>query len=177
VSFSILYAAFQIERVCPKYTVERNKTYRLRLVNSGSFPAIRFSVDNHPLTLIEADGTLLAPTQVSGVTLAVAQRYSVLLYANQTSENGTFWMRATIQSDMFLYDQLGQNVDIRGVLRYGHLPLVAMWATNTSSSGTQMARKRDSLVTLLLPILARVYLVWPMWMGRPRLHRWSPPLR
>ena len=31
-------------------------------------------------------------------------------------------MRATIQSDMFLYDQLGQNVDIRGVIRYGPPP-------------------------------------------------------
>ena len=176
-SHSILYDAFQVEKAYPKYTVKRNKTYRLRLVNSGSFPAIRFSVDSHPLTLIEADGTLLAPTRVSGVILAAAQRYSVLLYANQTSVNGTFWMRATIQSDMFLYDQLGQNVDIRGVIRYGHPPLVVMWVTNMSASGSQMARKRDYLVTLLLPIPARVYLVWPMWMGRPRLHRWSLPLR
>ncbi|KAF8489093.1 multicopper oxidase 2A [Russula emetica] len=102
------------------YTIERNKTYRIRLINSGSFPAIRFSVDNHPLTLIEADGTLLAPTQVSGVIVAVAQRYSVLLYANQTSvQNGTFWIRATLQTDMFLYQLQGQNVDIRGVIRYG----------------------------------------------------------
>ncbi|KAI0269650.1 hypothetical protein BGY98DRAFT_937730 [Russula aff. rugulosa BPL654] len=101
------------------YTVERNKTYRIRLINSGSFPTIRFSVDNHPLTLIEADGTLLAPTQVSGIVVAVAQRYSVLLTANQTSvENGTFWIRATLQTDMFLYQLEGQNVDIRGVIRY-----------------------------------------------------------
>jgi len=99
--------------------MERNKTYRIRLINSGSFPAIRFSVDNHPLTLIEADGTLLAPTQVSGVVVAVAQRYSVLLHANQTSvQNGTFWIRATLQTDMFLYQLQGQNVDIRGVIRY-----------------------------------------------------------
>jgi hypothetical protein len=104
----------------PKYTIERNKTYRLRIVNTGSFASIRFSVDNHSLTLIEADGTLLAPTEVAGVTVAVAQRYSVLLYANQTSStNGTYWMRATLQSDMFTYDQPGQNLDIRGVIRYG----------------------------------------------------------
>lgn len=111
-------------RVCtPKYTIERNKTYRLRLVNTGSFASIRFSVDNHSLTLIEADGTLLAPTEVAGVTIAVAQRYSVLLYANQTSSpNGTYWMRATVQSDMFTYDQPGQNLDIRGVIRYGVFP-------------------------------------------------------
>ncbi|KAN0135814.1 multicopper oxidase 2A [Lactarius tabidus] len=101
------------------YTIERNKTYRLRIINTGSFASIRFSVDNHTLTLIEADGTLLAPTEVAGVTVAVAQRYSVLLHANQTgSTNGTYWMRATVQSDMFTYDQPGQNLDIRGVIRY-----------------------------------------------------------
>jgi Multicopper oxidase len=61
---------------------------------------------------------------MSGVIVAVAQRYSVLLYANQTSvQNGTFWMRATLQSEMFLYEQQGQNVDIRGVIRYVHSPL------------------------------------------------------
>ena len=111
-------------RVCThKYTIERNKTYRLRLVNTGSFASIRFSVDNHSLTLIEADGTLLAPTEVAGVTVAVAQRYSVLLYATQTSSpNGTYWMRATVQSDMFTYDQPGQNLDIRGVIRYCVFP-------------------------------------------------------
>jgi hypothetical protein len=33
-------------------------------------------------------------------------------------------MRATLQSDMFLFEQPGQNVDIRGVIRYGHPPLL-----------------------------------------------------
>jgi hypothetical protein len=74
-------------------------------------------------------------------------------------------MRATLQSDMFLYEQLGQNVDIRGVIRYVHpLLLFAVWGdvTNTLALVTQMARRRDSLVTRLLPIPARVYPVWPM---------------
>jgi len=52
-------------------------------------------------------------------TIAVALRYSVLLHANQTNvQNGTFWMRATLQNDMFTYNQPGQNLDIRGVIRY-----------------------------------------------------------
>ncbi|THH20196.1 hypothetical protein EW146_g1116 [Bondarzewia mesenterica] len=46
-------------------------------------------------------------------------RYSVLLHANATtSENGMYWMRATVQSDMFTYDQPGQNLDIRGIIKY-----------------------------------------------------------
>ncbi|KIJ23523.1 multicopper oxidase [Sphaerobolus stellatus SS14] len=101
------------------FTVTRGQTYRIRLINTGSFASIRFSVDSHPLTLIEADGTLLEPTSVNSVTLAVAQRYSVLLHANATAaENATYWIRTTVQSDMFTYDQPGQNVDIRGIIRY-----------------------------------------------------------
>ncbi|KAF8589080.1 multicopper oxidase [Ramaria rubella] len=107
------------------FTFQRNKAYRLRLANTGSFASIRFSIDAHPLTLIEADGTLLTPTTVSSVTLAVAQRYSVLVRANATG-NGTYWMRATLQSDMFKYTQYGQNLDIRGVVRYADVSAVAL---------------------------------------------------
>ncbi|KAI9439400.1 multicopper oxidase 2A [Lactarius psammicola] len=136
------------------YTVERNKTYRLRLVNTGSFASIRFSVDNHPLTLIEADGTLLAPRQVAGVTVAVAQRYSVLLHANQTSNaNGTYWMRATVQSDMFTYDQPGQNLDIRGVIRYGVFPSARHTASADPGPGASGLSDADG-TTALTPLIA-----------------------
>ncbi|KAF8572625.1 multicopper oxidase, partial [Ramaria rubella] len=103
------------------FTLQRGKTYRIRLVNTGSFASVRFSIDGHPLTLIEADGTYLSPTPVASVILAVAQRYSVLVHANATG-NGSYWMRATVQSDMFTYTQWGQNCDIRGIVSYADAP-------------------------------------------------------
>lgn len=81
------------------YTLSQNKTYRLRLSNTGSFASTRFSVDSHVLTVIEADGTPVVPYQVSGLVIDVAQRYSVLLTTNQTS--GAYWMRSTVQQDAF----------------------------------------------------------------------------
>lgn len=103
------------------YSLEGNKTYRLRLANTGSFAASRFSVDGHVLTVIEADGTPVTPYEVSfsafrpfssdgrsappcpqkvsGLVIDVAQRYSVLLKTNQTA--GAYWMRGTVQSDSF----------------------------------------------------------------------------
>ncbi|KIJ37532.1 multicopper oxidase [Sphaerobolus stellatus SS14] len=102
-----------------KLTVQRNKTYRLRIINTGSLASIRFSVDWHPLTLIEADGILLKPTLVEAVTITVAQRYSVLLHTTATSSpNGLYWMRAAVQENMFRYQQPGQNRDIRGIIQY-----------------------------------------------------------
>lgn len=81
------------------YTLEANKTYRLRLLNTGSLAASRFSVDGHVLTVVEADGTPVLPYEVSGLVIDVAQRYSVLLTTNQTA--GAYWMRGAVQEDSF----------------------------------------------------------------------------
>ncbi|PIL29112.1 transporter [Ganoderma sinense ZZ0214-1] len=98
-------------------TLESNKTYRLRLVNTGSFVAMQFSVDNHTLTVVEADGTAVKPFEVSSASVAVAQRYSVLLRTNQSA--GAYWIRAGLDQDAFTYDNPGTQTEIRGVIRYG----------------------------------------------------------
>lgn len=96
--------------------------YRIRIAHTGSLANFRFSIDHHPLTVIEADGTLLEPMNVAGVELAVAQRYSVVVQANATANaDGLYWMRSTMLTDMFTYNEPGQNTDIRGIIRYTFL--------------------------------------------------------
>lgn len=85
--------------VYSNYTLLPNTTYRIRLINAGSFAAIQFSVDDHVLTVVEADGTVVEPYRVSNVRIDVAQRYSVLLTTDSTP--GAFWMRATVSSEAF----------------------------------------------------------------------------
>jgi FtsP/CotA-like multicopper oxidase with cupredoxin domain len=80
------------------YSLLPETTYRLRLINSGSFAAMRFSIDGHPLTVVEADGTSVVPYQVGAVVIDVAQRYSVLF---TTGASGAYWIRATVQQDSF----------------------------------------------------------------------------
>ncbi|ORY66655.1 Cupredoxin [Leucosporidium creatinivorum] len=99
------------------YTLEANKTYRLRLANTGSFAASRFSVDGHILTVIEADGVPITPYEVSGLVIDVAQRYSVLLKTNRTT--GAYWMRGSVQEDSFTYDEPGFNGNQLAIIRYG----------------------------------------------------------
>ncbi|OBZ76092.1 Acid phosphatase [Grifola frondosa] len=98
-------------------TLQPNKTYRLRLINSGSFVAIQFSVDSHILTVIEADGTAVNPFDVASVSIALAQRYSVLLHTNNTV--GAYWIRAALDTTAYTYDNPGATTEIYGVLRYG----------------------------------------------------------
>jgi FtsP/CotA-like multicopper oxidase with cupredoxin domain len=56
------------------FTVEAGRRYRMRIINAGSFANIQFSVDGHPLTVIEADATAIEPTQVQSVSFQVAVR-------------------------------------------------------------------------------------------------------
>jgi len=50
------------------FTVEAGKRYRMRIINAGSFANIRFSVDGHLLTVVEADATAIVPIQVQSVS-------------------------------------------------------------------------------------------------------------
>ena len=119
-------------------------------MNTGSFASVRFSLDYHPLTIIEVDGTLVEPYTVSGLVIAVAQRYSVLIHTNQTSEpSGNYWMRTALQTDMFTYDQPGQNVDIRGIVRYGDDQHTLPTATDDPGVPSQKLDDMDS--SLLVP--------------------------
>ncbi|RDW87987.1 multicopper oxidase-2 [Coleophoma cylindrospora] len=90
-----------------KFPVTKNKRYRLRLINAGSFAEMIFSVDNHTLSVIEADGVLVEPVTVHRIPVNIAQRYSVIIEANQTS--GNYWMRC--QMNQFCFSQSNPVLD------------------------------------------------------------------
>ncbi|KAL8291388.1 hypothetical protein RQP46_002366 [Phenoliferia psychrophenolica] len=137
------------------YTLLPNSTYRLRLSNTGSFAAVRFSVDSHVLTVIEADGTSIVPYEVSGIVIDVAQRYSVLIRTNETA--GAYWFRGTIQQDSFTYDEAGFNGNILGVLRYGVDDAAMPNATLADADpGAGASAPGDLDVALLVPADAKV---------------------
>ncbi|KZT65204.1 multicopper oxidase [Daedalea quercina L-15889] len=99
------------------FTLQPDTTYRLRIINPGTFVPLAFSVDGHTLSVVEGDGTPVEPVAVSSVSVAVAQRYSVLLRTNQTA--GAYWIRAALDTTQFTYDNPGCQTEIRGVIRYG----------------------------------------------------------
>lgn len=65
---------------------------RVRIINMAAFSAFLFSIDGHSLTVIEVDGVAVQPHVVDAITLNVAQRYSVIVTADQPVAN--YWMRA-----------------------------------------------------------------------------------
>ncbi len=96
--------------------MEKNQRYRIRLINAGAFAEFQFSVDNHTLSVIEADGTMVDPLSVHRLDVAVAERYSVILTANQTATN--YWIRAQMSTDCFTTNNPVLNPDVRGILSY-----------------------------------------------------------
>jgi iron transport multicopper oxidase len=65
--------------------VEPGKTYLLRVINQGNFVGTYLEIDDHELTIVEADGVYTEPKTVSRLYLAVAQRYGVLLTTKETA--------------------------------------------------------------------------------------------
>lgn len=72
--------------------VEQGKRYRLRIFALSCRPFFTFSIDNHNLTFIEADGILHDAVTVQNIDVYAAQRVSAVLNANQPVDN--YWIRA-----------------------------------------------------------------------------------
>lgn len=85
------------------------KTYRLRIINMSALSAFFFWIDGHSMRLIEVDGTDIEQSSTDLVTIAVAQRYSVLVQArNDTSANWA--IHANMDTSMF--DKVPPNLQI-----------------------------------------------------------------
>ncbi|KAF9579389.1 hypothetical protein BGW38_004379 [Lunasporangiospora selenospora] len=85
-----------------------NQRYRLRIINSSAAAAFLFSIDEHQLQVIEADGTDLNPLLVDSLPINAGQRYSVIVTTNQEIKN--YWMRAEMGVEC-LPDIKGTNLD------------------------------------------------------------------
>ncbi|CAG8539615.1 8815_t:CDS:10 [Paraglomus occultum] len=70
-----------------KFEFVQNKKYRLRIINASAFSSFLFSIDQHEMEVIEADGEYTKRTKIHHLPINVAQRYSVIVTANQPVDN------------------------------------------------------------------------------------------
>nr|GAT51440.1 laccase [Mycena chlorophos] len=93
-------------------TVTQGQRYRLRLVSMSCDPNFIFTIDNHTFTIIEVDGVNSQPLPVDAVQIYAAQRYSMVLNANQSVDN--YWIRTVANGGTAGFDN-GIN---SAILRY-----------------------------------------------------------
>jgi iron transport multicopper oxidase len=91
-------------------SVTQGKRYRFRLVSISCDPNFTFSIDNHTMTVIEADGQSTEPLVVDSIQIFAGQRYSFVLNANQPVDN--YWTRALPENKDF------SNFTNLAILRY-----------------------------------------------------------
>ncbi|KAF4631995.1 hypothetical protein G7Y89_g6136 [Cudoniella acicularis] len=79
-----------------KATLQKGKKYRLRLINTSLDNHFRVSLDNHNLTVVQADFVPTKPYTASSIFIAIGERYDVIINANQNVDN--YWFRAEVMT-------------------------------------------------------------------------------
>ncbi|ETS76617.1 hypothetical protein PFICI_12004 [Pestalotiopsis fici W106-1] len=94
---------------------EQGKKYLLRIVGIQADGWMKFTIDNHNLTVIANDLVPIEPYTTTNVILASGQRYDVIVEANQDVDN--YWLRAIYQTACNNNDNDNKD-NILGVVRY-----------------------------------------------------------
>lgn len=121
-------------------TIKPGTTMRLRLINHSSYLSYWFSIDGHPLTIVEIDGVEVEPIVSQGVHVNIGQRYSVIIKA--TEKVGDYSIRSALEKECFLpystYTSSGLEsigYQARGILRYER---------DEDSEGEEMTDEEDT---------------------------------
>ncbi|KZV67752.1 multicopper oxidase, partial [Peniophora sp. CONT] len=80
--------------------VVKGTRYRMRLVSISCDPNFIFSIDQHQMTVIEADGNNVQPLVVDSIQIYAGQRYSFVLNADQKVDN--YWIRSFPNTSSFI---------------------------------------------------------------------------
>ncbi|TFK20851.1 laccase 9 [Coprinopsis marcescibilis] len=128
--------------------VEQTKTYRMRLISMSCDPDYTFSIDNHNLTIIEADGQSTEPYTVQQLRIFAGQRYSFVLNANQP--NGSYWIRARPNLGFNMLNQFDSGGINSAILRYVD-PSTPETDPTTSPHVNPVVFKEENLHALLSP--------------------------
>lgn len=129
------------------FHVERNKTYRFRVVNTATIVPYSFSIDEHKLETIETDGVdTIKVEPADRAFISVGARTSFLVTMNGVLDQ--YWIRA--EADLSLYKLQYSNINpfpeahknnptVLAVLRYkdGQSYDEVKVSVNISGQGTQ----------------------------------------
>ncbi|PFH48314.1 multicopper oxidase [Amanita thiersii Skay4041] len=123
------------------------KRYRMRLINESARNVFTISIDQHQLTIIEADGVATQPLTVDVLEMLAGQRYSVVLTANQPIAN--YWINAPFTGGSPARN-LNQNATLsRGILRYQGAPATDPTTPMTSGPADGIVFKEADLRPLV----------------------------
>lgn len=111
-------------------TFAPGKKYRIGLVGTQADGYLRFTIDNHKLTVIANDLVPIVPYVTDSLVLGGGQRYDIIVEANQKVDN--YWMRSIVEGCNIILNSNANN--IRGIVRYEGVTDTLSDPTTTQSS-------------------------------------------
>jgi FtsP/CotA-like multicopper oxidase with cupredoxin domain len=96
--------------------VVKGKKYRIRIINTSVDNYFSVSMDGHPFTVITSDFVPIKPWNADQLTLAIGQRYDVIITANQTVDN--YWFRVSPGTACGSNAIAGKGIPLGAVLHY-----------------------------------------------------------
>ncbi|KAH8697449.1 Cupredoxin [Talaromyces proteolyticus] len=122
-------------------------SYRLRLINAAVDTHFKFSIDNHTLIVMAMDLVPIEPFNTTVLSIGMGQRYDLVVNADQSTGNESFWMRAIPQEACSDNDSVD---NIKGIVYYGSSP-----STPTTDAYTYTDSCDDIDVSDLVPYLSQ----------------------
>ena len=122
--------------VLPSYSITfqgpqegvRNKKYLIRIINTSFQTTFVFSIDNHLLTMVEADFVPIIPYTNTSILVGIGQRYDVIVEAKPQEDpethnplplDGNYWIRTFVVDRCFADMTHGSpGYEETGILRY-----------------------------------------------------------
>jgi FtsP/CotA-like multicopper oxidase with cupredoxin domain len=78
-------------------TLKPNTKYLLRMIGATSLSTVVFAIDQHLMTVVEVDGTVVKPkSNLSSIAIASGQRYAVII-ETRNRRQGVFLMITAIR--------------------------------------------------------------------------------
>ncbi|CAI2167147.1 4172_t:CDS:10 [Funneliformis geosporum] len=102
-----------------KFEFVSNKRYRLRIINTSAFSSFFFSIDKHVMEVIEVEGSYTKRNKIHRLPINVAQRYSVIVTADQPVDN--YIMRSEFQK-MCMPDEAISLPVVTAIVHYDGAP-------------------------------------------------------
>ncbi|KAK8865574.1 hypothetical protein IAR55_000718 [Kwoniella newhampshirensis] len=93
---------------------EAGRTYKLRFVNMGTLGMFWVNMDQHQMYIIEVDGIEVEPYAIDSLTVAVAQRYSILVQAKNATDTNYALM---FMQDTDMYDAVPDDLVVNNTVQ------------------------------------------------------------
>lgn len=101
---------------------EAGKTYRLRVINMSALAAFYFYLSGHDMQVIEIEGVDVQPQPVDYLSIAVAQRFSVLVKARNDSSPQNWKLHANMDEEMFDQVPADLQLNVTATISYPNAP-------------------------------------------------------